>query len=220
MADFPWMTLRALSRTAIRRDAILTVEGQQYLPERGPVMVAARHYHHLLDGAALLATIPRPIHIVVGLDWIESPLVRTTLPRLCRSARWPVIYRSDSENPVGTEQQRRALRQATIDVLAIWRAGGVVVVFPEGYPTIDPAGSRKPDGESLPFADGAVRLTRIANRQGITVPIVPVGFSYEAGEHWQITMRFGEPIAFGDCRASTAHLERVVQDLSARPGDV
>ena len=41
----------------------LTVEGDDYLPRQGPLIVAARHYHHLYDGVALMATVPRPMHI-------------------------------------------------------------------------------------------------------------------------------------------------------------
>ena len=44
------------------------------LPTDGPVLLVARHYHHLFDGVVLLASMPRPIHILVTLDWAKKQL--------------------------------------------------------------------------------------------------------------------------------------------------
>jgi putative membrane protein len=190
MGDMPWRTLHRLSRTTVERKLDLSVEGLEHLPESGPVIVAARHVHHLYDGAAILASIPRPAHIVVGLDWIESPIVHATLPRLCRAARWPIVYRATPAHPIPAGQRTAALRIATRDVLALLSEGRVVVMFPEGYPNIDPGYTPKSgDVEMLPFAAGVVRFAALAARSGINVPIVPVGFCYAPGRRWQVRMR-------------------------------
>jgi len=72
MPDMAWRSLRAASRAMVRRNLDLRVEGAEHVPQNGPVIIAARHFHHLHDGCVMLATIPRPAHILVGLDWISS----------------------------------------------------------------------------------------------------------------------------------------------------
>jgi 1-acyl-sn-glycerol-3-phosphate acyltransferase len=40
----------------------IAVTGLRHIPTAGPALLVARHYHHLFDGAALLLSVPRPIH--------------------------------------------------------------------------------------------------------------------------------------------------------------
>ena len=81
--------------------------------------------------------------------------------------------------------------------LRILRAGQLVLVFPEGYPNIDPSFTPKiGDDAFLPFQPGFVRFAALAERDGITrVPIVPVGLEYQRGDCWRVTVRFGPPVA-------------------------
>lgn len=190
----PWQSLRTIAKGGLRRRTELTVEGLDCVPERGPVLLAARHFHHLWDGAALIATLPRPAHIIVGLDWIESAPLRATLPRLCRAAGWPVVYRPNSPTAPPEGEVQAAMLSATKDVLELLDRGRIVIVFPEAYPNIDPEYTPKPDrGTFLPFEPGIVRLAGMASRRGQPAPIVPVGFTYMEAERWQISMRFGTP---------------------------
>jgi 1-acyl-sn-glycerol-3-phosphate acyltransferase len=71
-----------------------------------------------------------------------------------------------------------------------------VLVFPEGYPNIDPGFTPKTDDDAfLPFQPGFLRFAALAERDGIThVPIVPVGLEYQRGERWRVTVRFGLPV--------------------------
>ena len=46
--------------------------GLEHIPTDGPVLLIARHYHHLFDGVVLLLSVPRPIHILVTLDWVKT----------------------------------------------------------------------------------------------------------------------------------------------------
>jgi 1-acyl-sn-glycerol-3-phosphate acyltransferase len=60
--------------------------------------------------------------------------------------------------------------------LDLLRAGQLLLVFPEGYPAIDPLGSpRTTSGGFLPFEPGFLAL---AERAGRAVPVVPVGVWY------------------------------------------
>jgi hypothetical protein len=101
------------------------------------------------------------------------------------------------------------------------RRGEIVAIFPEGYPTIDPAGSRKPSDDAfLPFRNGVLRLALGAARSsGREVPIVPAGFAYRTlpQGRYAVTLRLGAPMIASDARGETfiAELEDRVRELSA-----
>jgi putative membrane protein len=88
------------------------------------------------------------------------------------------------------------------DAVALLREGRVVLVFPEGYPVVDPTASdaaprvRDDDG-LLPFATGIRTIAAAARRAGARdLAIVPVGLRYAArGARWRIAARIGEPLA-------------------------
>jgi putative membrane protein len=225
-----WRVLRRGAAIALAREADLRVEGLEHVPRRGPVLIAARHYHHLLDGCALIRTVDRPSHIVVGLDWAGNRLLRRAMDALCRAARWPVVERPehpDQPRPKrgGDGRDRRAvLRSSARDTTALLREGRVVVVFPEGYPNIDPSFTPKRGDEFLPFQPGFLSFVRMAQRTGTgPVPVVPAGFAYERAEEngdgrWRITLRFGPPVMVTDAVVGGVDaVERAVRDLS-QPG--
>ena len=169
------------------------IEGLANVPASGPVMLVARHFHHLLDGSVLVRNVPRPVHIVVGLDWTSDAKQRRWMERACRAAQYPIV-----------------LRPATLG-----ERGGyarVVLVFPEGYPNIDPAFAQKANDDAfLPFAPGYLRMIGMAERDATTrVAVVPVGFHYTRGPRWSIVARIGTP----RYDATNEELEAAVRDLS------
>lgn len=190
------------------------VEGVENVPHTGAVMLVARHFHHLLDGSVIVRNVPRPVHIVVGLDWTADAKERAWMERACRAAQYPIVLRAATlgeragyASSEFTHYTRAALR----DVDALLRAGRVVLVFPEGYPNIDPAFARKADDDAfLPFASGYRRMIERARKSGVDVTVVPVGFHYTRGAKWSIVARFGEP-------CDLAHVEAAVRALSAHP---
>lgn len=221
MPDFAWHFLRRAGGVLLRRNVDLTVEGADNIPSTGPVIIAARHFHHLYDGCAIVSTVPRPTHILVGLDWVKNPVGRVVMERACKAAEWPMIYRRDSAIPRDDRETTRALRRAMEDSLTLLRKGHVLLVFPEGYPNIDPGYTPKADAHTfLPFQPGIVRLATLAAASGLHVPIVPAGFAYTQGDGWRATLRFGNAITVENREQATAALEEIerrVTDLS-QPG--
>lgn len=215
----PWRSLRAISRIMVKRNLTLEVEGADLLPRTGPVIVASRHFHHLYDGCALLATLDRPSHVLVAGDWAGNPASKLLLARACSAARWPTVMRPGGPSRITDAQAAGAFRSAVRESLVLFGEGRMLIVFPEGFPNIDPGYTPKTDESMfLPFERGVVRLATIAARSGIEVPLVPVGFSYEKGDRWQVTMRFGSPITVSsrDDEAAALHqLETSVYALSA-----
>jgi 1-acyl-sn-glycerol-3-phosphate acyltransferase len=197
------------------------VEGLEHVPATGPVLIVSRHVHHLLDGIVLIHYLPRTVHIVVGLDWTANATERRWMERACRWAGWPVILRPQSVAASGAyspDEVAKYLRSGLRDAAALLRDGRVVVVFPEGYPLIEPARSHlsaraQDDGALLPFAAGFRSIVQLAERYGARdIAIVPVGLSYTRPDtKWRIVARFGAPMT-GD--APLEEIERAVRDLS------
>jgi putative membrane protein len=221
MPDFAWQALRRAGKLNLRRNVDLTVEGLDLVPASGPVILAARHYHHLHDGAALMATIARPQRILVGLDWIEQTAAKWAMDRACAAAGWPVVLRRRPDATGFSAEEARALVVALEASVKVLRRGEVLLVFPEGYPTIDPTWTPKTtDDELLPFQPGVVRIASQAARAGIIAPIVPVGLEYHAGTRWKLTVRFGESqqvVSRADEVAALRNLEDDVRRLSSLP---
>lgn len=187
--------LDVAGRRALRREVELRVDGLDHVPLTGPVLIAARHVHHQHDGCALWTTLPRTVRLVVALDWAKPGRDRRLMRWATASLGWPTILRTDGPAAIDDAEAARALRRAGREAVALLRAGHLLVVFPEGYPNIDPHETPKAGlDDFLPFKDGFVRFAALAERDGRTrVAIVPTGFSYEAGVRWRVTMRFGPP---------------------------
>lgn len=203
------------------------VEGLECVPTAGPTLIVARHVHHEFDGAILVQHLGRDVHIFVGLDWIERRSVRVLMERLCAAVAWPVALRpgaleaGGSRSAFAAKETFRYLQAATRRTVQLLRAGKLVVIFPEGFPDIDPKGSRKPEGRMLPFQDGFARFVELAERDGRTqVAVVPAGFSFSGRGHRYPVARFGPALrraAYPSRRAFIDELERRVAALSAAP---
>jgi 1-acyl-sn-glycerol-3-phosphate acyltransferase len=198
----PWGTVgtAAIARWALAtQTATVHIEGLEHVPRTGPVMLVARHFHHLLDGAVMVRYVPRPVHIVVGLDWTEDAKQRRWMERACRAVEWPIVLRAATLGERGgydRSELARYTRSGVRDAVALLRAGRVVAVFPEGYPNVDPAFARKTDDAAfLPFERGYERIIALAQRAaGVRVAVVPLGFQYARGKRWSIAARFGAPL--------------------------
>jgi putative membrane protein len=205
-------------------------EGLEHLPE-GPAVIAARHYHNLYDGVALVRCIPRPVRILVALDWVESPRGRKFMEGITGLARWPVVLRSEmltpgpdgaaphSRSAFGLNEVKPYYERARRQAVELLGEGEVVVVFPEAYPNVDPHFTIKRDLEEfLPFRAGFARIAELASERLDRRVIVPVGFAY-AGPPWtSIVMRVGPPLSDpdpGDLGALIRAAQEAVERLSA-----
>lgn len=204
-----------LVRTRLR----LSVEGLEHIPRHGPVIIAARHFHHFYDGCILLGCIPRRIHIFVALDWAKSQRTRYFMEFICALAQWPVILRAERlkanghVSPYAISDARRYLVRAAHESVRFLQRGKVLVIFPEAYPTIDPVSiTKQHDRAFLPFRPGFVKLAEQAERKGqAPIAIVPAGFTYTR-EHgrWHVILRFG-PAYTRHNRATTEQVAREVE---------
>ena len=140
-----------------------------------------------------------------------------------RAARWPALLREDALagvcrpgafSPHEAARYRLAAIRLAVDLLA---EGAAVLVFPEGYPNVDPCFTPKTrPGEMLPFRPGFAVIRSLARRRtGVDTPIVPAGLAYEPGPRWRATLRFGPALPAEAPTAALIQLaERRVAALS------
>lgn len=201
----------------------LRVEGLENISETGPLVIASRHYHYLWDGAALAAATHRPLHFLVAFDWARSRVARRALESGSRLLGWPGLIRSQSiqagHSAYRQHEVGRYARRSWRDTLRLLERGAAVVVFPEGYPNVDPVFTVKQGGDAfLQFQPGLIRLVERAQRRGdLLVPIVPTGIRYQRGKPWRITVRFGSPryLTSQPIGALLAEIETEVRRLSS-----
>jgi 1-acyl-sn-glycerol-3-phosphate acyltransferase len=216
--------IRSYARWRVWRACSVTVSGLDQLPARGPVVLAARHVHHLFDATVLLTALPRPLHFLVALDWAHSRCERWLLERACRLAVWPGLLRADRLPPDSSVWQpaesRRYGRRSLQESVAILVAGRTLVVFPEGSPAIDPERPARDPSSLLAFQPGFASIARQAARcLGQPVPVIPVGLAYQSdGRRWHVQARLGSPMLIGqqsDRDAVTRTVEAEVRRLSS-----
>ena len=205
--------------------------GVEHVPKEGPALLVARHYHHLFDGLALYAAVPRQLHILVTLDWASNTPVRWFMEWATTVGRWPVVLRADAvklnenynrrqrRNFISLDDVARYQRKAMRDSLKLLTEGRLLVVFPEGYPNIDPTYTPKTEANDfLPFKSGFAAIAAAAEIQlGKSIPIIPVGLRYTEGEPWIAQVNFGTPNyarEFFSRDLLVEHLERQVRILS------
>ncbi len=207
-----WLVLRRLARLTLRRPIVFRTA--QPLPS-GPAILAAQHVHHLDDGRALLATIDRPLRFLVALDWVPDRRWRRLMELLCRTAGWPTIVRPREIDRPGQIYSPREAQRLLVGGLreAVRRvtAGQLLVVFPEGYPLIDPhLPTRRSETDQL--APGAVWIARTAaTRLGTSIPVYPVQLETTGSP---IVVTIGEPIVVTsrtDVALATRQLEVAVR---------
>ena len=94
----------------------VTIEGEENIPESGPLIIAANHFN-FIDPLAVIYAIPWPLDFIGGFHMAFAPAIVRWLPRL-----WG-LYRVRREG-----SSRGALRQAEQTLLD----GGFLGIFPEG----------------------------------------------------------------------------------------
>ena len=222
--------MRLGARALAARRIEIAVNGLKHIPREGPALLVARHYHHLFDGVVLLLSLPRPIHILVTLDWAKHKPVRRLMTLATTMARWPVVPRDDALRARGDPDRGQGSALTGVDIKRYQRAalrhsvallaqGRLLVIFPEGYPNIDPhyTPKTKPE-ELLPFRTGFATIAAVAEKRlGIKIPIVPAGFHYTKDKRWRARFNIGEAVYlenFVSRRALVNYMEERVAELS------
>jgi len=204
-------------------------QGLEHLPPHGPAIIAARHYHHLFDGLAFFAVVERRFHIVVTMDWAQNRRTRLFMSSLNTLARWPMVLREEALSNGPAESRlysasdlRRYQLAALRESVKLLEEKRLVIIFPEGFPNIDPRVTPKTQAdEFLPFKPGFAAIAERAERvMHYSIPIIPTGIHYQTGSTWVAHVNFGTAIYRRDFPSRQCFIEAVadrVKWLSGLP---
>lgn len=216
--------MRLIARGLSARRLNTVVRGIHHVPKTGPALIAARHYHHLFDGLALFYALQRRFHVLVTIDWVQSSISRRFMETITALARWPVLLREDAlaENVVhhgrtqfSTGDIRRYQRAAIRASIQLLCEGRLLVVFPEGYPNVDPTYTpKRSSDEFLPFKSGITTIvTATERRLGRPLPVIPAGLVYGGDKPTTAHLTFGAPVYRKNYSADRQWLSRLETEV-------
>ena len=179
--------IRLLLRLFYRR---VDVVGAERIPASGPLIIAANHHNSLVDPMLIMGTFPRRITALAKAPLFRHPLIG---PFLRAVGALPVNRREEAgDDPVRNEAMFAA-------AIAHLRAGGAVLIFPEGR--------SQPVPRLRPLRTGAARLLLDADaddrRHGVT--LLPVGLVFQTPGTFReasALVAIGEPVPVEDCLAA------------------
>src|SRR5437773_642629 len=117
------------------------VVGAERIPSSGPLIIAANHHNSLVDPMLIMATFPRRLTVLANAPLFRHPLVG---PFLRAVGGLPVNRRKEA----GDDPRKNEAMFAT--AIAHLRAGGAILIFPEGR--------TQPVPTLLPLRTGVARL--------------------------------------------------------------
>ena len=140
------------------------VVGAERIPSRGPLIMVANHHNSLVDPMLIMGTFPRRITAVAKAPLFRHPLIG---PFLRAVGALPVHRREEA----GDDPRKNEALFAT--AIAHLRAGGAVLIFPEGR--------SQPVPTLLPLRTGAARLLLGAEADGggHGVTLLPIGLVFQ-----------------------------------------
>lgn len=164
------------------------VEGEENIPEEGPVVLVGNHIS-IIDIPFLYYASPREVRIMGKKEIFKIPVLSTMAHKM---GAFPV---DRGNNDI----------QAIKRSLATLKNGEVLGIFAEGH--------RNNGEELLPFHEGAATF---AIR--MKAPVIPFGISGEYHIRSGIILRFGEAIQFAGCKAdeATEYIRNKVMELKRR----
>jgi 1-acyl-sn-glycerol-3-phosphate acyltransferase len=152
----PEYLLRFIAFVASRCIYRFKVQGDEHIPAQGAALLACNHVS-FVDPVLMMAASPRPIYFVMDHRIFKMPVLGW-LFRLARAI--PIAPRA--EDPAAYE----AAFEAAAKVL---RDGDLLAIFPEGGITRD--------GTLQQFRGGIMKILENAERDGLTVPVVPMALT-------------------------------------------
>jgi 1-acyl-sn-glycerol-3-phosphate acyltransferase len=204
-----YLLVRALARFLLNLFYTrIEVVGAEHVHTAGPLIVAANHHNSVVDAMLLLTVIRRPLHILANAPLFRHPLIG---PFLRLIGALPVHRREEA----GDDPSRNAALFAA--TTAALRAGGAILIFPEGR--------TQPEPVLQAIRTGTARMLLAAESEEPSHPrvtLLPVGLlfhqpgTFRAG---RALVLIGPPIATAECldggQATSGRAARVLTDRLA-----
>jgi 1-acyl-sn-glycerol-3-phosphate acyltransferase len=151
----------------------LKVQGLEFVPPEGPVILCPKH-QRWEDIPVVGLALPRPLHFIAKVELFRRPVIREFLRSL---GGVPV----DRQSPRATLSSFRAL-------LPLLKQRASIVVFPEGTYVRRRVGPGKHRLLQL--------LLKLQSANGLhSLPFVPVGISYQPrAVGYEVSVKLGPPL--------------------------
>lgn len=179
--------------------------GAERIPPSGPLLVAANHHNSVVDAMLVLGKFSRRVTVLANAPLFRHPLIG---PFLRTIGAVPVHRRAEA----GDDSRKNDAMFAT--VITALRAGGVILIFPEGR--------TQPRPTLLPLRTGAARILLSAEtgEQRHGTVLLPVGLVFEQPGIFRdasAIVTVGKPVSIDDCVAEYASApEAAVRRLTDR----
>jgi glycerol-3-phosphate O-acyltransferase / dihydroxyacetone phosphate acyltransferase len=175
------------------------------IPLTGPVVIAANHHNALVDAMLIVVSVPRRITPLAKAPLFGHPLIGPFL-KLVGAVR--VHRRVDGADP----RDNAAMFTAAVAAL---RAGGALLIFPEG--------TSQPRPTLMPLRTGAARIVLSAAAEDVHVALMPVGLIFDEPGTFRAAsalVSIGPAVAIDDARAQYSQgPEAAVRALTERLAD-
>ena len=204
--------LRALFRIALRGFfRRVDVQGRESIPASGPVLFIANHTNAFVDPLLLLTSLDRRVTVTAKSTLARDPLLA---PLLKAFGAVLLHRRQDAQEGASSADNLGALSECVQRL----RAGGAVIIFPEGVSHSDPA--------MRGFRSGAARIVEayLKDASAPELSIVPIGLYFTRKDRWRsdAVALVGEPVEARrwsgggevDVPGLTAEMRRWVESLT------
>ena len=152
----PEYLLRFIALFASRCVYRFKVRGEDNIPVQGPAVLTCNHVS-FVDPVLLMAASPRPIYFLMDHRIFKMPVLG-----------W--LFRLAKAIPVASRAEDPAAYDAAFEAAAqVLRNGDLLAIFPEGGITRD--------GTLQAFKGGIMKILENAERDGLTVPVVPMALT-------------------------------------------
>lgn len=173
------------------------------IPLNGPLLIAVNHQNALIDAIVAQWVVPRELRITAKATLAQGISGRL-LVRVAGII--PLQRSSDVSGPASAGPVRN--RTSFVRMIDILRAGGAILVFPEGKSHNEP--------NVAPLKTGLARAALRARESGVHgITIVPIGLSFESKSEpgTVVLAQVGEPIRVDKWPGDDAHqLTRAVAE--------
>jgi 1-acyl-sn-glycerol-3-phosphate acyltransferase len=185
----------------------IRIVGREWIPSRGPLLIAANHQNALVDSLVIGWLVPRPVTMTAKATLANNPIIAAIFRLL---GVVPLRRTHDESAPAGASVPSQDRNQGAFrEILNVLENSGTVLFFPEG---------KSHNGHNLePLKTGLARLALQARiERGITgLNILPIGLLFEdkSTPGSVLGVYIGKPITM-DCWAGEDH--RALTDEIAR----
>ena len=153
----PEYLLRFVALIASRCIYRFKVSGDENIPTQGAALLACNHVS-FIDPVLLMAASPRPIYFVMNQRIFKMPVLG-----------W--LFRLAKAIPIAPRNEDPAAYEAAFEAAAqVLRHGDLLAIFPEGGITAD--------GELQAFKGGIMKILKNADRDGLSVPVIPMALTH------------------------------------------